>query len=719
MNIEEKKAYLDNGYSLNQISEIEAGLEAGLDISIYDNKDFFSVQMHQIRLGLEQRLPVEQYAKPEYDWFQMEEIRKGMEARLDVSIYAKPELSYEKMRQLREGLVQKINLSEYAHLPAGVLKELRKAMLSNVDIMGFIEQGYDTQQLEAIREALEDGIDVTPYISTEFRGISIREIYRGLKNDLDVSVYAKVDYGWQQMRELRLGMENRIDISKYSSKLYSYRQMYEIRIGLEQGLDIERYSSLMYAADDMRRIRMELQNDRNEKLARVDMKYFEYEGYQIIISTDEMEAYIELTDENASLTKEQILKAVDEAGIIKGIQEAGIERFIERKTGSGPVLIARGYYEKIGKDGWYEYLFRSSVNHTPKISAEGTVEYDNFSSFETIEKGKKIAIYHEAEKGMNGFTVTGSVRRSARGREMSILEGKGIKLLPDKKTYISTLGGKIELEGNHVSIIPFVMYDDLYAANGVVFFDGSVYVRGNIHSGVTIKASGDVIVDGMVEASRIESDGNVILKQGMKGFGMGQITAKKMIVGKCFDSVNIKAEKGILAYQCINCELHTNGLIQISGEEGTIAGGVAYAEKGINAQNIGNSSALFTLLKVGADENILKRQWAIIENMHEIEKEITVFKNAKKEYQSKNASYEVSNKMEEAIMYKQESYEKLRQEHYEMNKRLLNMEQAEIIVKGQLYDGIRVEINGELWNSKKLNKIRIKKYKNQITVFSI
>ena len=81
--------YVNEGYSLFQLMEIRAGLEANLDISYYNNINFDWQQMREIRFGLEEKLDVSIYAKKRFDWQQMERIRADLEANLDVSQYAK------------------------------------------------------------------------------------------------------------------------------------------------------------------------------------------------------------------------------------------------------------------------------------------------------------------------------------------------------------------------------------------------------------------------------------------------------------------------------------------------------------------------------------------------------------------------------------------------------------------------------------------------------
>ena len=44
-----------------------------------------------------------------------------------------------------------------------MIRIIRKSILSNVDIMPFIEEGYDTLQLSYIRESLSKNINIKFY----------------------------------------------------------------------------------------------------------------------------------------------------------------------------------------------------------------------------------------------------------------------------------------------------------------------------------------------------------------------------------------------------------------------------------------------------------------------------------------------------------------------------------------------------------------------------
>lgn len=74
-------------FNINQLSEINYGLESGVDISVYMDPKYNSGQMREIRKGLEQGLDVSKYSDTKFDAFRMEQIRDGLKSNIDVLVY--------------------------------------------------------------------------------------------------------------------------------------------------------------------------------------------------------------------------------------------------------------------------------------------------------------------------------------------------------------------------------------------------------------------------------------------------------------------------------------------------------------------------------------------------------------------------------------------------------------------------------------------------------
>ncbi len=721
------KTQKSDKFTIDQLNEIKEGKDAGLDISIYAKPEYYAIQMRQIRFGLMEGLPVEVYAKPEYDWFQMEEIRKGLKSNLNVQRYADPNIPYDKMRQVREGLMDGLELHKYLQFDAGVLRELRKAMLSKVNIISYIKQGYDAEQLEEIRIALEKKLNIIPYLLPELRGVSIAQIRLGLERGLDVSAYAKVEYSWRQMREIRLGLENRVDISVYAKPLYNWQQMREIRLGLEAGIDVSAYTSLMWTASDMKRKRQEVHGDDISQelldiLAGKKIEPEENEYFTVSISQDEMEAYFEVRRENIQLQREKIENILAMNGIRAGIIEEAVQTLSKGGLSMQKVLIAKGQEAVHGTDGWYEYFFKLKEERRPLMLSDGSVDYQNTQWFEIVEKGQKIAYYHEACIGSEGYTVTGRVLPAHKGREQSVLAGRGFILMPDQKTYVAAESGKVELRGNLLEVTKLLVLQEVKMPTGKVDFDGSVYVRGNVGIGTTIKATEDVFVDGYVEATRIECGGSIVLRQGINAAGQGYLKAGKGVAGRFFESAKVYAGELIQANYCMNSELYTDGKVIVSGEFGALVGGMIQAVRGLDAYNVGNRVGIPTYLKIGINDTLIKQQYEIEARMTEVEKELSILQNAYHDLQKKypievRRQMDIYLKIESAIYTKEQQKDYLVGEKAKMDERMTAVNDAKAVIHGNCCEGVLIEINGIRWSAKEVRNVTIIRTGNRIAIF--
>ncbi len=710
----------------DQKLEIQAGAEKGIDVSCYAKPEYLAIQMRQVRLGLEAGLDVSVYNKPEYDWFQMEEIRLGMEAGIPYEVYAKPEIDYMRMRQLRKAYMAGIDLSMFIKFNAGILEQLRKAIKAKISIVDFIRDGYVVEQLIEIRHAVERNLDIRPYISKEHRGASIREIWLGLEAGLPVMVYANLEYSWQQMRELRLGMEARVDVSRYSNSLYSWQQMRELRLGLEEGLEVERYKKFIYNAADMEQRRKQLILEEAAGIIDgTDKKEIVDEYIRVFVSRDEMEACIEVSGKGV-ITEKDILNKLKKSGICQGILGDVVKELVREKKFGQTIVIAKGKTTQPGKDGWYEFFFDANPQRAPKILEDGSADFKDVKWFELVEKGQKLAYYHSAEYGVAGFTVTGKLLRAKKGREKNVLKGQGFTVLQDGKTYVSMIDGKIYYDGeSRLDVSRVCTVDEVNLATGNISFDGTIYVKGNVGSGVVINATENVIVDGYVEAAMIKSGGEVFLRKGINGSGNGKgmIEAKNNVVGQFFEDVRIVAGGDIVGQYCMNCILYSEGRISLKGTKGLLLGGTARAARGISAHTIGNQYGLWTVLNVGIDQEIVNLQQKLEKDIENVYRELAILNHSKMEFQNKylpeiRNTMEIYLKIEDAIYTKDLQIKTLHEEKDHLDKLMEEMKGAKVEVTGTLYEGTDITVDNIRWKAFSIKAVTIRCANGKIIVDS-
>lgn len=710
-------------YDELQLLEINKGKDVGIDTSIYEQKDYNFLQMEQIRLGLEAGIDVESYAKPQYNYLTMKEIRLGLQEGIDVSDY----------------VIGNIN--------GLILKEIRKSKKKGIDIIPYVMRGYDSEQLHQIRKALEAGIvDIKKYIRTDFNGAQINEIAIGIDNRVDVSVYATGEFNWLQMREIRIGLEESLDVSHYARKLASYGQMQEIRIGLEQGVDVEKYSSLIntqYEMAEMRQALVEdkqkIQEDKDDKIEKehIEMSFSatadkekedaeEYvENGNITFSEKELEKLVDIrvtddfmnvyvvvhninstsnninqTQNNANLmsyiTKSKLIKFLRNHNVKYGILEDVIDKILENNIFDEEVLVAKGKECHNGANGEYKFYFPIDLSVIPRLE-DGSVNYTEMNIFAFVEKDKLIAEYIPPQRGTYGVRVDGSVIRPKAGEELPMLRGRGFYMSKDCQKYFASFSGRIDMKSKYeLDVLKMLLLHNVDLSTGNIYFDGDVMVMGDVRNGFHVSATGDIVVNGHVEESMIECDGNVVIKQGMHGNYNGTIKAKGNVYGTFFESVNVVTDSDFNANYILNCGVNALGKVKLSGKKGSIAGGNVYGALGVEAYRIGNESQIRTVVQTGIKKSFVEDFMKVSKKCEKIESEINLLADNKEKLSNNNVSsidkVILMEKIDIAHRIKSDEYSECDKER-ERLKNLIEMSGvAKVVAMGTVYKGTEVFI---------------------------
>ena len=167
---------------------------------------------------------------------QMHQMELGINADVDISMYAKLQFNAKQMEQIREGLEEGIDVSKYTnnYFNADQMKEIKQGLISGVDVSKYDDFRFNSLQMKFIRKGLEDKLDVNRYANFEFNSGQMMEILEGLKERLNVSWYAKPEFNVNQMQQIREGLENDLDIEEYADPNIFAEEMFYIKEELLQ-----------------------------------------------------------------------------------------------------------------------------------------------------------------------------------------------------------------------------------------------------------------------------------------------------------------------------------------------------------------------------------------------------------------------------------------------------------------------------------------------------
>lgn len=330
----------------------------------------------------------------------------------------------------------------------------------------------------------------------------------------------------------------------------------------------------------------------------------------IRFSVDEMEAYMLLPspDEGEEYTIPYVMQALSERGVNAGVDHEEIARMVVEEVFEREVLIARGAQPVDGVDGYFEYKFSTSFDNKPKVRPDGSVDYWSVHTIESVVAGQEIAIYHPPVEGEDGFNVKGKPIQAKKGRDQMPIKGKGFEVQPDGVTYVATVDGKIEMQNNRIVILPvYEISGNAEISLGNIDFRGDVVIHGGVESGVTIRSTGSVTIDGIVEACTIEAGKDVILRSGMLGGNKASVKTKGSITAKFFEFTNIECDGDIQADVLMDCDVKCQGKVSMTGARGSIIGGTLHAIQGVEVTSLGNDAEKKTEIMVGAGADVASR----------------------------------------------------------------------------------------------------------------
>ena len=114
--------------------------------------------------------------------------------------------------------------------------------------------------------------------------------------------------------------------------------------------------------------------------------------------------------------------------------------------------------------------------------------------------------------------------------------------------------------------------EDVDASTGDINYDGNVLVKGNVRSGYTIIAKGNIEVNGVIEGAVLRTDGDILLKRGIQGMGKADVECEGNLVAKFIENARVVAGGFIQADSIMHSKVSAKGEIEISGKKGFVTG---------------------------------------------------------------------------------------------------------------------------------------------------
>lgn len=346
---------------------------------------------------------------------------------------------------------------------------------------------------------------------------------------------------------------------------------------------------------------------------------------KVTVSPDKMKAYVTFTppDNGRMLTLEEVLDELSKNGVIYGINRTNLETLVKYPVYNEMICIAEGTPPVNGENGKVEFHFDIKRDHRPTILEDGRVDFRELNLIQNIEKGGVLCSLIPPTPGKPGKTVAGTDIPALDGEPAVLPRGRNVVVSEDGTQLVAGIDGQISYIDGKVSV--FATHEvkaDVDNSTGNINFIGNVVVMGNVLSGFTIEAGGNVEVMGVVEGATIRAGGDIILRRGMQGMGKGILISGGDIIARYIENSNVEARNDIKAEAIMHSNVKCGNKLEISGRKGLLVGGSCKVGKEIIAKVIGSHLATVTEIEVGVDPTVRERYKAVRDEIVQMETDL-------------------------------------------------------------------------------------------------
>jgi uncharacterized protein (DUF342 family) len=291
--------------------------------------------------------------------------------------------------------------------------------------------------------------------------------------------------------------------------------------------------------------------------------------------------------------------------VVHGIDEDFLLHFADRPVYKERVVVAEGRPPVNGRDAYIQYNFETDQSKVRiREGVNGRVDFKELNIIQNVVESQLLAKKIPLEMGVPGRTVTGNPIPARDGRDIVLPLGKNVRMGEDGSTIIAEMNGQVVEVGGKINVEPvYTVPGDVNLKTGNIIFLGTVIINGNVEDGFSVKAAGNIEVNGTVEKAELDAEGDIIVHQGITGKGTGTVRAGKSVWARFIENTIVEAGTMVVAADgIINSKVDAYKRIICYGKRASIVGGRLRAGEEINAKVLGSpTSGTETICEVGVD----------------------------------------------------------------------------------------------------------------------
>ena len=399
--------------------------------------------------------------------------------------------------------------------------------------------------------------------------------------------------------------------------VYDYDAAMLMRVMREASGDAQRIADPVDISQD----KIDRLNQTDSDIPEVEAETEDYAKIIIDISRDKMRASVKFDTKSGTRlpTFEMVMHELEERGIVYGVNEEAVAEGVKRH---GVFLAAEGDPPINGENAYIDRKFDLGVKGRPVVDEYDRVDYKDLNLFVLVKANDTLAIRIPQTKGTAGKNIFGEIVPAHNGRPIPMPNGKNT-LVVGEHQLVAAINGQIVDTGTKISVDPqLVLKGSVGVSTGDIDFDGSVLVNGDVKSGFSLKATGDIEIKGSVNGGEVEGR-NVAISGGVTGANRCKVHAIGDVRIAFAENALIEAGRDIyVADVALHSTLRAGKRIIVEGKHGQIMGGLAVSGEEVQAKIIGNESYVITRVSVGVDPNLQKEYHEVCKSYKEGKKRL-------------------------------------------------------------------------------------------------
>lgn len=279
------------------------------------------------------------------------------------------------------------------------------------------------------------------------------------------------------------------------------------------------------------------------------------------------------------------------------------------------VCVAQARPAEPGRNTRFEPLVDTGFELQLQEDERGRVDLHELHEFVVVEPGAELMRRHPATAGTPGLNVVGEPLKPKPGKDVGFgRDLSGAQVSPqDSNLLVAAIKGHPVLVPQGMRVDPTLKVNNVDLSTGNIDFDGSLEVTGDVTSGFVVRASGDIVIRGMVEKAEVHARKNLTVGGGVIGEELGrdehnqlrlraQLRAGGNLSAKFVNLAELVAGGNIQVREYVmQSHLHSQGSILVGqeGGKGSLIGGRASAAQRLVANILGSDANVYTEVRIG------------------------------------------------------------------------------------------------------------------------